>query len=65
MTILLSESDVKSILTMPLALEAVDDSFKRLADGTAQSRPSRVIADGERVHAAVCDGVHHAGADDA
>jgi ornithine cyclodeaminase/alanine dehydrogenase-like protein (mu-crystallin family) len=36
MTILLSESDVKSILTMPLALEAVDDSFKRLADGTAQ-----------------------------
>ena len=36
MTILLSEADVKSILTMPLALEAVEDSFKRLADGTAQ-----------------------------
>jgi alanine dehydrogenase len=35
-TILLSEADVKSILTMPLALEAVEDSFKRLADGTAQ-----------------------------
>jgi alanine dehydrogenase len=36
MTILLSESDVKSILTMPLALKAVEDSFNRLADGTAQ-----------------------------
>jgi alanine dehydrogenase len=35
MTILLSEADVRSILTMPLALEAVEDSFKRLADGTA------------------------------
>jgi ornithine cyclodeaminase/alanine dehydrogenase-like protein (mu-crystallin family) len=35
-TILLSEADVKSILTMPLALQAVEDSFKRLADGTAQ-----------------------------
>jgi alanine dehydrogenase len=35
-TVLLSESDVKSILTMPLALEAVEDSFNRLADGTAQ-----------------------------
>jgi alanine dehydrogenase len=36
MTVLLSESDVKSILTMPLALEAVENSFNRLADGTAQ-----------------------------
>src|SRR5271156_1121372 len=36
MTILLSEPDVKSILTMPLALEAVENSFNRLADGTAQ-----------------------------
>jgi alanine dehydrogenase len=35
MALLLSEADVKSILTMPLALEAVEDSFKRLADGTA------------------------------
>src|SRR5271167_2721518 len=35
MALLLSESDVKSILTMPLALEAVEDSFKRLADGSA------------------------------
>jgi len=36
MALFLSEADVKSILTMPLALEAVEDSFKRLADGTAQ-----------------------------
>jgi alanine dehydrogenase len=35
-TMLLSEAEVKSILTMPLALEAVEDSFKRLADGSAQ-----------------------------
>src|ERR1700723_570996 len=35
MTLFLSESDVKSILTMPHALEAVEDSFKRLADGSA------------------------------
>src|ERR1700723_4239217 len=34
-TILLSEADVKSIITMPLALEAVEDSFRRLADGSA------------------------------
>jgi ornithine cyclodeaminase/alanine dehydrogenase-like protein (mu-crystallin family) len=35
MILLLSEADVKSILTMPLALEAVENSFKRLADGSA------------------------------
>jgi len=41
MALLLSESDVKSILTMPLALEAVDASFRRLADGTAILHPRR------------------------
>jgi alanine dehydrogenase len=35
MTLLLSEAEVKSILTMPLALEAVENSFQRLADGSA------------------------------
>jgi alanine dehydrogenase len=35
MPLLLSEADVKSILTMPLALEAVETSFQRLAEGTA------------------------------
>jgi alanine dehydrogenase len=36
MALLLSEADVKQILTMPLALSAVEDSFRRLADGSAQ-----------------------------
>jgi alanine dehydrogenase len=35
MALLLTESDVRAILTMPLALECVEDSFRRLADGTA------------------------------
>jgi alanine dehydrogenase len=35
MALLLSEADVKSILTMPMALEAVETSFLRLADGSA------------------------------
>ena len=35
MALLLSEADVKSVLTMPLALEAVENSFQRLADGSA------------------------------
>jgi alanine dehydrogenase len=34
--LLLSEADVKSLLTMPIAIEAVEDSFRRLADGSAQ-----------------------------
>lgn len=35
MALLLTEEDVKSILTMPLALELVETSFRRLADGSA------------------------------
>ena len=35
MTLLLSEADVQQILTMPMALAAVEDSFRRLADGSA------------------------------
>jgi alanine dehydrogenase len=35
MALLLSEADVKQILTMPLALAVVEDSFRRLADGSA------------------------------
>lgn len=35
MTLLLTEQDVKSILKMPMALEAVQDSFRRLQDGSA------------------------------
>jgi alanine dehydrogenase len=35
MALFLSEADVRAILTMPLALEAVENSFQRLADGSA------------------------------
>jgi alanine dehydrogenase len=35
MPLLLTEADVKSLLTMQLALECVQDSFQRLADGSA------------------------------
>ena len=37
MALFLTEEDVRSILTMPLALEAVETSFRRLADGSATS----------------------------
>jgi len=39
MAVLLTEADVKSILTMPLALEAVENSFRRLADESAIMHP--------------------------
>jgi alanine dehydrogenase len=39
MPLLLTEADVKAILTMPLALELVEESFRRLADGTGVSHP--------------------------
>lgn len=35
MPLLLSEADVEALLTMPLALEAVEESFRRLAEGSA------------------------------
>ncbi len=37
MALLLTEADVKSLLTTPLAMEAVETSFRRLADGSAVS----------------------------
>ena len=39
MALLLTESDVRQILTMPMALELVEDSFRRLAHGTAMVHP--------------------------
>jgi ornithine cyclodeaminase/alanine dehydrogenase-like protein (mu-crystallin family) len=39
--LLLSEADVHLILTMPLAMEAVEDCFRRLAKGAAQTQPRR------------------------
>jgi len=41
MPLLLSEADVKAILTMPMALELVEASFRRLAEGTAVCHPRR------------------------
>jgi alanine dehydrogenase len=38
MPLLLTEADVKEILTMPMAMEAVETSFRRLADGTGISK---------------------------
>jgi ornithine cyclodeaminase/alanine dehydrogenase-like protein (mu-crystallin family) len=41
MALHLTEADVRNLLTMPLALEAVEDSFRRLADGSAVSHSRR------------------------
>lgn len=43
MTLLLHESDVRKLLTMPLALEAVEESLRRLAAGQAILHPRRRI----------------------
>ena len=39
MALLLTEADVKAVLTMPLALDAVEASFRRLGEGSAISHP--------------------------
>lgn len=39
MPLLLTEADVRSLLTMELALDAVEESFRRLADGSALLQP--------------------------
>jgi ornithine cyclodeaminase/alanine dehydrogenase-like protein (mu-crystallin family) len=60
MALLLSEADVKFILTMPLALEAVENSFQRLADGSA------VLHSRQRLHLPGKSYLHYmAAADDA
>jgi alanine dehydrogenase len=41
MPLLLTEADVRAILTMPLALEAVETSFRRLGAGAAVSHSRR------------------------
>ncbi len=41
MPLLLTEADVRSLLTMELAIEAVQESFRRLADGSALVQPRR------------------------
>jgi len=44
MALLLREADVEALLPMPLALEAVEESFHHLADGTALLQPRQRIA---------------------
>lgn len=41
MALLLTEADVRGLLTMPMAIELVEDSFRRLAHGTAMVHPRR------------------------
>jgi ornithine cyclodeaminase/alanine dehydrogenase-like protein (mu-crystallin family) len=41
MPLLLREAEVRSLLTMPLALDAVEESFRRLADGSGIVQPRR------------------------
>ncbi|MCX5970844.1 MAG: hypothetical protein NTV14_05000, partial [Coprothermobacterota bacterium] len=42
MALLLSRSVVESLLTMPLAMEAVEDGFRRLAEGGVEM-PQRAV----------------------
>lgn len=49
MALLLSEADVRAVLTMPIALEAVAQAFQRLAGGEAQLHPRRRIHTPENV----------------
>lgn len=44
MTLLLTESDVRSLLTMDMALEAVEEAFRGLHDGSAVNHSRRRIA---------------------
>lgn len=48
MPLLITEADVRAILTMPLALEAVEASFRRLADGSAVCHPRRRLRMAEK-----------------
>jgi ornithine cyclodeaminase/alanine dehydrogenase-like protein (mu-crystallin family) len=43
MTLLLTERDVQSLLTMELALEAVEAAFRALGEGSAMNHPRRRI----------------------
>jgi ornithine cyclodeaminase/alanine dehydrogenase-like protein (mu-crystallin family) len=48
MPLLLSEADVRSLLTMPMAMEAVEGCFRRLAAGAAETQPRRRLNFGEK-----------------
>ena len=48
MPLILSESDVRKVLTMPMAMEAVEACFQRLAAGSAQVQPRRRLSFSEK-----------------
>ena len=52
MPLLLHESDVRELLTMQMALSAVEESFERLGDGTGIVQPRRRlhVPDGSYLH---------------
>ena len=58
MPLLLTEADVRAVLTMPIALEAVEACFRSLANGSAQSQPRR------RLHFAEKSFLHYMAASD-
>jgi len=59
MPLLLTEADVKSILKMPMAIEAVEDSFRRLGDGSA------LLHSRQRLHVPGKSYIHYMAAADA
>jgi len=59
MALLLSESDLRTLLTMPLALEAVETAFLRLADGNA------ILHSRQRLHIPGQSYLHYMAAGDA
>jgi len=50
MTLLLREADVHAVLTMPLAIEAVEESLRHLADGSAVMHPRQRFSLLEKTH---------------
>lgn len=58
MALLLTETDVRSLLTMPLAMEAVEAAFRRIAEGTASVHPRH------RLHLAGFSYLHYMAAAD-
>ncbi len=59
MTLILREDDVRALLTMPMALEAVETAFRRLADGTA------ILHSRQRLHVPGKSYLHYMAAADA
>ena len=58
MALLLSETDVRALLTMPLALEAVETAFRRLASGAA------ILQSRQRLHVPHASYLHYMAAGD-